>query len=188
MLHDLIAQMRDSAAQYSARGPVSLGYRLGHVQGNSRIFRAVLYNKSAVVLHMLRRLIGDDAFFAGLRRYYRDWRFTKAGTDDLRAAFEAETPLELSRFFERWIRETTLPRLRVTSRVDAAGRSAVVRIEQVGEVFDLPFTVTVQYADGSSEAVTLPVTEAITTRAIALKGPVRRIVTRDELTLAEYVK
>jgi hypothetical protein len=188
MLHDLIAQMRDSAAQYSARGPVSLGYRLGHVQGNSRIFRAVLYNKSAVVLHMLRRLIGDDAFFAGLRRYYRDWRFAKAGTDDLRAAFEAETPLKLSRFFERWIRETTLPRLRVTSRVDAAGRSAVVRIEQVGEVFDLPFTVTVQYADGSSEAVTLPVTEAITTRAIALKGPVRRIVTRDELTLAEYVK
>jgi hypothetical protein len=188
MLHDTIAQMRDSAAAYSERGPIALGYRLGHVQGDSRIFRAVLYNKSAVVLHMLRRLIGDEAFFAGLRRYYRDWRYAKAGTDDLRAAFEAETPMRLGRFFQRWIRETALPRLRVTSQIDPAGRSAVIHIEQVGDVFDLPLTVTVQYADGQSEAITIPVSEAVTERPIALKGPVKRIVTRDELTLAEYIK
>ena len=188
MQHDLLEQMRDSAAAYTARGPISLGYRLGHVQGDSRIFRAVLYNKSAVVLHMLRRLICDDAFFAGLRRYYRDWRYAKAGTDDLRAAFEAETPLRLDRFFQRWIRETALPHLRVTSELDAGGHAALIHIEQVGPVFDLPLTITIQYADGQSEAVTIPVTKAVTDRPIPLKGPVKRILTRDELTLAEYVK
>ncbi len=37
-----------------------------------------IYNKGAVVLHMLRRLVGDDAFFHGLRRFYVESRFTKA--------------------------------------------------------------------------------------------------------------
>jgi aminopeptidase N len=188
MMDELLIQMRTSAEDYSARGPIALGYRLGHVQGDSRIFRAVLYNKSAVVLHMLRRLVGDEAFFGGIRRYYRDWRYTKAGTDDLRVAFEAEAPMKLSRFFDRWVRQSGMPKLRVTSRIDAASNTALIRIEQIGDVFDLPFTVTLQYADGRTEAVTIPVTEAITERPIALKGPVKRIVTRDELTLAEYVK
>ena len=40
---------------------------------------------------MLRRLVGDDAFFGGVRRFYDDNRFQKAGTDGLRLAFEAET-------------------------------------------------------------------------------------------------
>jgi len=187
MLADLIGQMRDSAAAYTARGPISLGYRLGHVQGDSRVFRAVLYNKSAVTLHMLRRLVGDQAFFGGLRRYYAGSRYTKAGTEDFRMAMQAETPMKLGRFFQRWIRETGVPRLRVTSRFET-DRLAVVRIEQVGELFDLPLTVTIQYVDGQSQSVTIPVTEAVTERPITLKGAVRRIVTRDELTLAEYVK
>ena len=49
------------------------------------MFRALVYNKGAAVLHMLRRLMGDEAFFRGLRRYYAENRFKKAGTDDLQA-------------------------------------------------------------------------------------------------------
>src|SRR6185436_16205231 len=112
----------------------SLGYRLGQIQGDTRVFRAVVYNKSAVVLHMLRRLVGDEAFFASLRRYYRTWRFQKAGTEDLRAAFEAETKLPLAVFFDKWIRGTTLPKLRADAVVDASGQTATIRVEQIGEV------------------------------------------------------
>ena len=42
------------------------GYRLGHVRNESRVFRALIYNKGAAVLHMLRGLVGDDAFFRGI--------------------------------------------------------------------------------------------------------------------------
>ena len=63
----------------SDQGPVYLGYRLGHIRGESRVFRALVYNKSAAVLHMLRRLVGDEAFFRGLRRFYRESRFRKVG-------------------------------------------------------------------------------------------------------------
>ena len=63
----------------SPQGPVYLGYRLGHIKGESRVFRALVYNKGAMVLHMLRRLMGDEAFFAGLRDFYATWRYTQGG-------------------------------------------------------------------------------------------------------------
>src|SRR5207237_8666953 len=54
----VMRQMRKWAIDQSDQGPVSLGYRLGHVRNQSRVFRALVYNKGAVVLHMLRRLMG----------------------------------------------------------------------------------------------------------------------------------
>ena len=55
--------MRRWAIDQSDQGPVYLGYRLGHIRNDGRIFRALVYNKGALTLHMLRKLIGDDVFF-----------------------------------------------------------------------------------------------------------------------------
>ena len=179
--HRLLSEMRDSAEDFSSAGPIYLGYRLGHIQRESRIFRGLIYNKSAVVLHMLRGMIGDEAFFNGIRRFYRQSRFQKAGTDDLRAAFEAETPMDLGRFFDRWIFGATLPRVRVQSDVEEGRLSATVRAEQTGEVFDLPLFLRVDYADGSSEELALPMTEAVFEHRIVRDRAIRRVVLRDEL-------
>ncbi|HVH55145.1 MAG TPA: M1 family aminopeptidase [Vicinamibacterales bacterium] len=184
----LLTQMRESAEPMMAQGPIFLGYRLGHVQSEGRVFRAIVYNKSAVVLHMLRRLMGDEAFFKGIQAFYRDWRFSKAGTDDFRAIMETQTPLRLTRFFERWILGSTIPRARVTPKIDADGKTAVVRIEQVGDVFDFPLTVVVQYGDNTSEEITVAVTEATVDHKISLKSPARRIFARDPLTFVEIVR
>src|SRR5262252_2648167 len=125
----VIRQMRRWAMNESDQGPVYLGYRLGHIRGESRVFRALVYNKGATVLHMLRRLVGDEAFFRGLRRFYWTSRFHKAGTDDFREAMEQETGQSLERFFERWIYSATLPRLKVGYRVE--GAEVVLRVEQL---------------------------------------------------------
>jgi aminopeptidase N len=85
--------MRRWALRESDQGPIYLGYRLGHVRNDTRVFRALVYDKGAAVLHMLRRLLGDDAFFRGIRRFYGDWRFRKAGTEDLRLAMKPESSL-----------------------------------------------------------------------------------------------
>ena len=90
------------------------------------MFRALVYNKGAAVLHMLRRLLGDEAFFRGLRRFYDGRRFQKAGTDDLERAMEAESGRVLDRFFERWIYGTDIPRIRYSSHDRRrAGRRAI---------------------------------------------------------------
>ena len=85
----MLRQFRRWSLAESDQGPVHLGYRLGHIKRDLRVFRALVYNKGAVVLHMLRRLVGDEAFFRGLRRFYDDRRFQKAGTDDFERAIEA---------------------------------------------------------------------------------------------------
>ncbi len=181
----MLRQFRRWALDVSDQGPISLGYRLGQIKGDRRIFRGLVYNKAAGVLHMLRRLLGDDVFFDGLRRLYTAKRLEKAGTADVQAAFEAASGQPLGRFFERWIGGSRLPRIRVTQSVTE--QEAVIVFEQLEEVFDLPVTVTLVYADGHSRDVIVPVTEARVERRIPLEGPVRQVrVNRDSAALAVF--
>ena len=181
MLTTLIEAMRESTKEYYGQGPISLGYRLGHIKRDGRVFRAVVYNKSAVVLHMLRRLIGDEAFFSGLRRFYSTYRFKKAGSSDLQAAFEAGTNIKLDRFFEMWIRGFTRPAARVTFENREEG--GVIRVEQTRETFDFPLTVSIQYADGKTEERTIRVTDRVVEERVPT--PIRRVAAKDDLTPIE---
>jgi hypothetical protein len=181
-MNGLLNDMRDSVLDLSNPGPIALGYRLGHLNNDPTMFRVVVYNKSAVVLDMLRRLIGDKAFDAGLARFYRAHRFGGAGTDDLAKSFESETPIPLDHFFDTWVRGSTIPQVRVVTSIDPDGRSATVKVDPVNAPADFPLTLTVQYLDGTVEDVTIPVIGS-TSRQIPLKGPARRLVTKEDLTL-----
>ena len=98
--------MRDDAA-----GPIHLGQRLGHLKQEPRYFRAVVYDKGAWVLHMLRNLVGDEAFFAGARAFLEAHRYQKADTEALRRALESASGQDLKPYFDRWVYETGLPSL-----------------------------------------------------------------------------
>jgi hypothetical protein len=183
---EMLRQFRRWSLSDSDQGPVHLGYRLGVVKGNVRVFRALVYNKGAAVLHMLRRLLGDQTFFSGLRRFYEDRRYQKAGTEDLERAFEAESGRVLDRFFERWIYGTDIPRIRYNTTI---GNGAVnVRFEQAADlVFDLPVTVTITYANGRTSDVMVALTEAVVERSIPTTDLVRQVqVNRDSAALAEF--
>ena len=183
----VLRQLRKWGMDASNQGPIYLGYRLGHIRGESRVFRALVYNKGAAVLHMLRRIVGDEGFFRGLRRFYRESRFHKAGTDGLRIAMEAETGQPLERFFERWIYGSTLPKLKVGYRVE--GTDVVLHVEQVGELFDVPITIVLQYADRKPVDVTVLVTDEVVETRVPLAGVLRGIdVSKDDGTMAEIVK
>jgi hypothetical protein len=183
---DMLRQFRRWSLADSDQGPVHLGYRLGHIKNEPRVYRAVVYNKGAAVLHMLRRLVGDDAFFAGLRAFYDDRKFQKAGTDDFQRAFEAQTGLKLDRFFDRWIYGTGIPR--INYRTTIADRAVTVRFEQTGDVvFDVPVTVTLTYSDGRIQDVIVPINDLRIERTITTTGQVRQVqVNRDNAALAEF--
>jgi aminopeptidase N len=183
---DMLRQFRRWTIAESDEGPVYLGYRLGHVKGDTRVFRALVYNKGAGVLHMLRRLVGDQAFFNGLRRFYSEQRFRKAGTDDFARAMEAESGISLDRFFERWIYGSTLPRLRYTSTISE--REVLVRFEQTTEeIFDLPVTVTLTFSDGRTRDVVVPVMSQRVEQRIPVDSTVRQVqINRDSAALAQF--
>ena len=174
-LRDVLAQMRRWSLRESGQGPIALGRRLGAIRGEPRVFRALVYNKSAMVLHMLRGLIGDDAFFRGLRRYYNAMRFRKAGTEDLRRAFEAEAGRSLERFFTRWIHESDLPAIGLSYGAEPVvggveGAAVVLRFEQRGKLFELPIAVTLRYRTGPDETVVVPVSDRVTEVRVPTRG------------------
>ena len=66
-----------------------------------------------MVLHMLRRLRRRRGVLRGLRRFYAEWRFRKAGTDDFRAAMESGDAAAIwTRSSKRWIYGIAIPRSR----------------------------------------------------------------------------
>ena len=183
---DMLRKFRRWALDESDQGPISLGYRLGHIKGQGKVFRALVYNKAAAVLHMLRRLLGDEAFFNGVRRFYTEQRFTKTGTEDFQRALEAASGRPLDRFFERWIYGAEVPRVRYAHSIRDGAVS--LRFEQEGElVFDIPVTVTVTYRDGRTEDVVVPLTERVVEHQIATQGAVRHVkINRDNAAVAEF--
>ena len=184
VFHGMLRQFRKWAISESDEGPVYLGYRLGHIKARPRVFRALVYNKGAAVLHMLRRLVGDETFFSAVRRFYTEQKFQRAGTEDLRRAFEAESGRSLGRFFDRWIYGAEVPRVRYARTV--APGAVTIQFEQVGELlFDIPVTVTITYANGRTQDVVVPVTERRVEWTVPTDGAVRQVqVNRDQAAIA----
>ncbi len=70
-----------------------------------RIFNSRLsYAKGAMILHQLRWIIGDTAFFSGLNNYLSDPRFSYgfARTPDLKEHLQESSGQDLSWYFDDW--------------------------------------------------------------------------------------
>ncbi len=121
------------------------------------------YQKGGMVLHMLRGLLGDDAFFAGVREYYSTHMNGAALTDDLQHALENTSGRELGWFFDQWLREPGYPMYRVGSTFDGTQQTVTITVEQVQEVgwptFRLPTEVELSFADGSMTRVPVDIME-----------------------------
>jgi len=146
----MMDRMARWAVRYDARGPVHLGQRLGHLKQDPRIFRAVVYDKGAWVLHMLRGLVGDEAFFDGARAFLQRFRYAKAGTEDLRAALEESSGRDLRPYFESWIYGTGLPTLLWSARTErlAGGFRTTVEVRPQGLPGPLPLQLAVAWTGG----------------------------------------
>jgi aminopeptidase N len=73
------------------------------------LFNSTVYRKGAWVLHMLRHVVGDDAFFEGLRGYLAAHAYGVAVTADLERAFEDVWGHELGWFFDEWVYREGMP-------------------------------------------------------------------------------
>jgi hypothetical protein len=186
VFHDMLREFRRWSLSQSQMGPIYLGHRLGQIQGGRRVFRALVYNKGASVLHMLRRMVGDEIFFSSIRRFYRTHTFQSAGTDDLQRAFEAESGRSFERFFERWIYGAEIPQ--VVDRSSVINGRAVVRLEQRGDrIFDLPVTATLVHEDGTTSEAVVVMTHKRLEQTIESAKRVRQLqLNRDSGTLAEF--
>jgi aminopeptidase N len=119
------------------------------------MFDAISYNKGGQVLHMLRKQVGDDAFFASLKLYLDKNRFKNAEIHDLRLAFEETTGQDLNWFFNQWFMDKSHPVLDINYSYDAASKKVKMKVEQKQDfeevpLFKLPLYVDVYFGEGSA--------------------------------------
>ena len=96
-----------------------------------RIFSGRLsYRKGAYVLHMLRGVIGDEAFFKGIRSYLKDNMYGYATTDDLRMHLEAAADTTLNGFFDDWFYGEGYPTYHVKVLMEDIGNEYKITVSQ----------------------------------------------------------
>lgn len=88
------------------------------------------YQKGSWVLHMLRRQVGDSAFWRGLREYYRRYRDSTALSEDLRQVMERASRQKLGWFFQQWLYQPGYPQLDCAWAYDSVARHLNITVSQ----------------------------------------------------------
>jgi hypothetical protein len=117
---------------------------------------AIGYRKSMMIFHMLRRQVGDEAFWRGLGEFYRRFKFRPASWADLLGTFGALTGESLDAFREQWVARAGAPELSLAG-VDLVprrdgGADLSYRLEQTAPAYTLEVPVRVTFADREPEA------------------------------------
>lgn len=128
-----------------------------HYPDEGSVFDAHSYNKGGLVLHMLRDIVGDEAFFASLRLYLQRHAYMAVEVDDLRQAFEEITGTDLHWFFDQWYFGKGHPVLQVKHAYDPVSKQLTLDIDQIQDQqdfldeFRLPIQIATYYANGNQE-------------------------------------
>ena len=138
-----------SGANGSFHPLIHFGYR-----DKEDMFDAHSYNKGGAVLHMLRKYVGDEAFWASLNKYLVDNAYRAVEMHDLRLAFEAVTGEDLNWFFNQWFIEQGHPIIKLQYGYDEEENLAELTVTQIQEpesmapIFKLPVLVDIYLKDG----------------------------------------
>lgn len=102
------------------------------------MFNRHTYQKGGLTLHMLRKVIGDEAFFAALNTYLTENAYQSAEYHDLRLAFEEVTGQDLNWFFSQWFEEAGHPELAISyGWSDSLNRQRIV-VHQIQDTSRFP--------------------------------------------------
>jgi len=135
----------------------------------TEMFDKHLYEKASVVLHMLRSLLGEEAFWRGIRHYVKENAFGVVETSDLRKAFEASSGINLDAFFAQWLERPGHPEISATYETKADGQASLRLVQkQQEEAFSFRLKVKVQYSD-EAETLYYDVTSKDQTFVVPLK-------------------
>jgi aminopeptidase N len=124
----LEAEMRREAEAYFASRVVDRPVLDPMVRGLDSLLNENNYQKGAWVLHQLRGLIGDSAFVAGLRSYYRTFQDSTAVSADFARVMSAAAGQDLDWYFLQALTQPGYPVLDVRWR--GAGSRLTLEVRQ----------------------------------------------------------
>ncbi len=124
-----LKQSRDRVYSFYQNNP---DYRIVHenLDDMSQVTTGNTYQKGAWILHMLRNKVGDEAWWAGIRNYYRTYFNGNATTNDFRRSMEDAAGMDLAPFFQQWLYQGGHVVLDGSWRYDAVSKQVVIDISR----------------------------------------------------------
>lgn len=136
--HDefLYGNVRDNQIQYfnawnaGNRRPIVTKY----YANKDALFDAYVYPRGAAVLHMLRKHLGDDLFWASLNHYLTVNKHKPVSTEQLRVAIEETTGQSMDWFFDQWLYRMGHPIFEITQTYDEAAKKLTLNVRQTQKI------------------------------------------------------
>lgn len=114
------------------------------------MFDTVSYHKGNAILHMLRDVIGDEAFFQGMNIFLTEHKYGTAEAQDLRLAFEKVSGKDLNWFFNQWYYGNGHIKMAVTYDYNTINKTVTVNINQKGNTFKFPLSIDIYEETGKT--------------------------------------
>lgn len=94
------------------------------------------YNKGGRILHMLRKEVGDEAFFTALNKYLSENKYSTGEVHQLRLAFEETTGKDMNWFFNQWFLNPGHPELEISQKFENG--NTILHIQQTQDLAKMP--------------------------------------------------
>ena len=138
------------------------------------LLNANSYEKGAWVLHMLRKKLGDENFWKGIKTYYEKFKLNNASTNDFKYVMTEVSGENLDAFFTQWLQKAGHPILK-TSWLYHQNKLRLLIDQTQENAFNFPLDVEILYTDGTSEIKTIEVAEIAIPYEIETKGEVKAV-------------
>jgi aminopeptidase N len=151
---DLMREVEVGALTHEEVAPIA---QASHLHEFTPEYESIVFQKGAMVFHMLRWVIGDEAFFKTLQAMAKQYAWKSISTEEFQRLAEANAKQELTYFFAQWVSSTGVPQFKRTWAVykTTKGYQVVGKMQQDLDIFRMPVEVRV-YSEG-----TKPVNERV---------------------------
>ena len=165
-------------------GPITWSLRLSSSLSPAA-WRIITYDKGSWIIHMLRRRMGDQQFWAMLTEACRRYRFSAITTQQFRQLAEEYLPKNapersLENFFEQWVYGTGIPTLKlsfsVKGKAPAVRLTGTVKQSDVPEDFSALVPVEIQFANAKPMVRWVRTGDDAGTFAVGLKQPPLKVL------------
>jgi aminopeptidase N len=174
-LEEMVKDMSVGALAYDSV-PLSSSTKLDYF---SPEFQSLVTDKGAMILHMLRWVLGEDKYLKTMREFATKYAGKSASTDDFRAIAEQNYGDKLTWFFTQWFDSTGAPEFKTKYTVYRLGTNkgfrVVGQIDQDLDLFRMPVEVKID-TDGKTEMKKLDVVGTNSPFTVETFGRPRHIV------------
>ena len=161
-----------------------------YYDNSMELFDANVYAKGSIILNMLRRYLGEEAFWRAIRYYTQTNGGSNVETTDLKKAFEVVTGKNLYWFFDQWVYQPGLPKLEVKTRYDRRNRRVNITLKQSSSgkeevIYKLPMTVLID--DGNLHRETIFFEDPEATFTLPAQHPPKMVIVDEGWQIPKYM-